>query len=126
MKRTRDEGRETRDERRGTSLLLAAVTLALASSLTAQTPVSDAVRQYVAVDTPVVALTHAKVIDGTGAPAANDQTIVISGGKIQAVGLATTVRVPAGARVMDLTGRTVIPGMIGLHDHTFYLTYGVE
>jgi imidazolonepropionase-like amidohydrolase len=79
-----------------------------------------AVRQYVSVDAPVVAITHAKLIDGSGGPATNDQTIVIRGEKIAAVGSSASVAVPAGARVIDATGKTIIPGLIGLHDHMYY------
>ena len=51
--------------------------------LTAQRPtLSAAVKQYVAVDTPVVALTHVRVIDGTGAPPKEDQTLIIRDGNI--------------------------------------------
>src|SRR5262249_16000788 len=77
---------------------------------------------FVSSDAPVVALTHVKVIDGTGAPTMDDQTIVIQSGKITAVGKNATV--PAGAKVMDLSGHTVLPGFVGLHDHTFYTTRG--
>src|SRR5256885_8503959 len=90
-------------------------------SLPAQTaPVlSAAVREYVTVDAPVTAITHVRLIDGTGGAVAEDQTIVLASGKIQAVGGPAAVQVPAGAKVMDLTGHTVVPGFIGLHDHTF-------
>ncbi len=77
-------------------------------------------QQFVSVDDPVVALTHARVVDGTGAPARDDQTIVIDGGKIRAVGPSASVSVPAGAHVIDLTNKMVIPGLIGLHDHMYY------
>src|SRR5262245_28173008 len=83
---------------------------------------SEAVRAYVSVNAPVVALTHVRVIDGTGAPAAEDQTVVITNGKISAVGPAARVTAPPGAQVMNLTGKTVIPGLFGMHDHTFYPT----
>jgi imidazolonepropionase-like amidohydrolase len=82
------------------------------------------VRQFVAVDTPVVALTRVRVVDGTGTAPAEDQTIVIRDGRIAAVGPAARVRPPAGARVLDLAGHTVLPGFVGLHDHTFYTTSG--
>ncbi|HXJ18471.1 MAG TPA: amidohydrolase, partial [Candidatus Polarisedimenticolia bacterium] len=59
------------------------------------------VREFVAVDAPVVALTHVRVVDGTGGPARSDQTIVISGGKIKIIGDAGTVSIPAGARTID-------------------------
>src|SRR5207244_8717439 len=75
----------------------------VASVASAQAPnFTPAVRDYISIDAPVVALPHVKLIDGTGAAPAENQTIVISGGKIQAVG--ANVAVPAGAKVMDLTG----------------------
>jgi hypothetical protein len=70
--------------------------LLLAASATAQT-VSPEVRDFVKVDAPVVALTHVRVIDGTGAPAHDNQTVVITEGKIQAVG-ADVRRLPLAER----------------------------
>jgi imidazolonepropionase-like amidohydrolase len=75
---------------------------------------------FVSVNDPVIALVHVRVMDGTGAPAAEDQTIVIDHGKIAAVGSAASIAVPAGARSMDLAGHTVIPGLVGMHEHLFY------
>jgi imidazolonepropionase-like amidohydrolase len=74
-------------------------------------------REFVKVEAPVVALTHVRVIDGTGAPARDDQTLVVAKGKILAVG---SVDVPQDARVLDLHGYSVIPGLVGMHDHMFY------
>ena len=93
--------------------------LCLAAPLFAQTQ-SPEVKAFVSVEAPVIALTHVRVIDGTGGPVGEDQTVVISGGKIQAVGPAAGAAVPAGAKVMDLSGHTVIPGLVGMHDHLFY------
>ncbi|MFN8571318.1 MAG: amidohydrolase family protein [Gemmatimonadaceae bacterium] len=81
---------------------------------------STSVRNYASVTAPVAALTHVRVIDGTGAAARDDQTIVITGDKISAIGAAADVAVPAGAQVLDLTGHTAIPGLVGLHDHMYY------
>ena len=94
--------------------------LAAAVGAQAQAPAAPARPAYIAYDTATIALTHAKVIDGTGAPARADQTIVIAAGKITAVGAAKDVKVPAGALVLDMTGKTVIPGIVGLHDHMYY------
>ena len=95
------------------------------SSLVAQArkPRSPEVQEFVSVDAPVVALTHVRVIDGTGAAARDDQTVIIRGTKIEAVGPAGSVKTPPGAKVVDGTGHSVIPGLIGMHDHTFYTTH---
>jgi len=99
---------------RGVAWLAAALLTTLLAALwttpsLAQRPtLSKNVRQYVAIDTNVVALTHVRVIDGTGAPAREDQTLVLRDGVISAMGDAATVQVPAGAQIVDLTGRTVI------------------
>jgi hypothetical protein len=106
------------------SRLSLAVTLALAAAGAA--PRADAqrreipagVRAYVAVDAPVVALAHVRLVDGTGAPARDDQAVIVSEGRIQAVGPSASTPVPAGARVMDLSGNTAIPGLVQLHEHS--------
>ena len=78
------------------------------------------VDRFVLTKAPVVALTHIRVIDGTGRPGSDDQTLVIQDGRIGAVGQSGTVAVPSGAQVVDLSGRTVIPGLVGMHEHLFY------
>jgi len=75
-------------------------------------------RPFVKVDAPVIALTHVRVIDGTGAAAREDQTVVIAKGKIQSV--SATAEIPKDAQVLDLHGESVIPGLVGMHDHMFY------
>jgi len=100
--------------------------VALLLAMVVQRPDSFAagVREYITVDTSLVALTHVLLVDGTGAAPKSDQTIVIRSGKIAAVGPAASVQIPAGARVMDMSGSTVIPGIIGMHDHLFYTAAG--
>jgi enamidase len=88
--------------------------------LSAQSKLSNAVRQYVKVDAPVVALTNVRVIDGTGAPAKANQTVIIRGSNIDAIGDGATVTAPAGATVLDLAGRSVIPGLVMVHEHLYY------
>lgn len=80
---------------------------------------STDVRPFVKVDAPVVALAHVRVIDGTGGAAREDQTIVISKGKIESIESSKAL-VPNGAQVFDLHGYSVIPGLVGMHDHMFY------
>src|SRR4029077_20611832 len=81
---------------------------------------SPSVQAFVKVNAPLVALTHVRVIDGTGAAAREDQTVILSKAKIESVGDASTVNVPKDAQVLDLHGYSVIPGLIGMHDHLFY------
>ena len=83
-----------------------------------------AVKDVVSVDAPVIVLTHVKLIDGTGKPARDDQTVVIENGRITSVGKSSEVKAPAGANIIDLTGHTLIPGMVGMHDHLYYTAAG--
>jgi imidazolonepropionase-like amidohydrolase len=83
----------------------------------AQTPDRQ---QFIRVEAPVIALAHVRVIDGTGAAPRDDQTIVISGGKIQSVGPTADAKVPANAQTLDLQGYTVLPGLVGMHNHMFF------
>jgi imidazolonepropionase-like amidohydrolase len=82
----------------------------------------NAVRNFIAVDAPVVALTNARVIDGTGAPARDRQTLVIRDGTIADVGDAERVTPPDGATTIDLSGKTLIPGLVMVHEHLYYPT----
>ena len=77
-------------------------------------------QQFIRVDSPVIALTHLRVVDGTGAAAMDDQTIIINAGKIASVGPAANASIPAGAKTIDMTGYTVRPGLVGMHDHLFF------
>ena len=98
--------------------------LALAPALVnAQRPtLSAGVRQYVAFDTAVLALTHVRVIDGTGAAPREDQTVVIRNGAIASIGPSSSSAPPANAQVLDLTGKSVMPGLIMVHEHLYYPT----
>ncbi len=87
---------------------------------------SPEVKAFVKVDAPVVALRHVRVIDGTGSPPRDDQTVLISEGKIRAIGSAPTTPIPAGAQVLDLDGHTALPGLVGMHDHMYYPAPGRE
>ena len=62
-------------------------------------------------------LDNVRVIDGTGAQPIERGRIVIAGGRIVRIGPAATVQVPADAETLDLSGQTVIPGLIDLHFH---------
>ncbi len=81
---------------------------------------SPEVQPFVKVDAPVVALAHVRVIDGTGTAARENQTIVMSQGKIVSTGDAADPKIPKDAQVLELQGYSVIPGLVGMHDHLFY------
>ena len=100
-----------------------AICLALAITLLAQRPqFSDAVRGFITVDAPVVALTNVRVIDGTGAPAKPNQTLILRDGNIAEIGNSSNVKPPEGATVVDLTGKSVMPGIVMVHEHLYYPT----
>ena len=114
-----------------TTVALATVALVLVGSETsrpagamkAQAPPNpNAPQNFIKVTAPIVALTHVRVIDGTGAAPREDQTIVIRDGNIAALGAAAAIPPPAGATVVDLTGKSVIPGLVMMHEHLYYPT----
>jgi len=94
--------------------------LALLPWQTYSQQLSSAVKQFVSINTDTVALIHATIIDGTGAPAKNDQAIVIIKGRIAKTGNAKNITIPASAKILDCTGKTIIPGMVMMHEHLFY------
>jgi imidazolonepropionase-like amidohydrolase len=77
-------------------------------------------QQFVRVESPVVALTHVRIIDGTGAAPIEDQTIVITNGKITAISPSAGAKVESTAQILDLKGYSVLPGLVGMHDHMFF------
>lgn len=108
-----------------TIAMAASVILALGALFAARVPAQSAsfppeVMQYIRVSVPVVALEHVRVIDGTGASPVDNQTVVIANRKIQSVGPSDSASVPTDAKVIDLAGYTVMPGLVGMHDHMFY------
>src|ERR1700734_1837544 len=94
--------------------------LLVAATTYAQAPKPNDTTEFVSVNAPVFVLNHVRVIDGTGAAAKEDQTVVIANGKIQSIGPAASAQVPQGAQQIDRTGYTVIPGIVGMHDHLYY------
>jgi imidazolonepropionase-like amidohydrolase len=102
-------------------LIVLSLALCLPGTLLGQTPtLSEQVRAFVQVDASVVALTNVRVIDGTGAGAREGQTLLLRDGVIAAVGDAGSVTIPGNAEVLDLAGRTVLPGFVMLHEHMYY------
>jgi imidazolonepropionase-like amidohydrolase len=97
--------------------------LLLPLAIFAQGPFTPGLKPFIKIDAPVVALEHVRVIDGTGSEPLEDQTIVIDHGRIQALGRAGDVHVPDGATRLALANHTVIPGLVGMHEHLFYPSF---
>jgi enamidase len=101
------------------------LTLALGGVMTARAPqLSNAVRPFVKYAEPVIVLTNARVIDGTGSPARENQSMVIREGTIASVGDAAKITAPEGAVTIDLAGKTVLPGLVMFHEHLYYPSGG--
>jgi imidazolonepropionase-like amidohydrolase len=94
----------------------------VAATAAAQTPeLSKTVQPFVRVQAAKIVLTHVRVIDGTGAAAVEDRNIVIEGGKITAIEKGADVAKADNTTVLDLRGYSVMPGIVGMHNHLFYI-----
>jgi imidazolonepropionase-like amidohydrolase len=92
-----------------------------------QAQTSRDVVPFIAVSSPSFVLNHVRVIDGSGAPAKEDQAVVVSNGKIDSIVPAASLQAPAGAQILDRSGYSVIPGLVGMHDHLYYTdSYSVQ
>jgi len=100
------------------STLLSCCLAILSATVQAQLPPDTA--PFVSVNASVVVLHHVRVIDGTGAAPKEDQTVVIANGNIESIGPDASAHAPAGAQILDRAGYSVIPGLIGMHDHLYY------
>lgn len=78
------------------------------------------VSQFIRDSAKIILLTNAKIIDGTGNPSKTQQTIVITNGKIIQVGNTKDISPPKDAEIIDCSGKTIIPGLIMLHEHMYY------
>jgi hypothetical protein len=105
--------------------VLLALLAVLASSRTLDAQRIEALgpqfRKYVSVSAPKVILEHVEIIDGTGAPPIPDRNLVLENGTIAAITPGADVAPGEGTAVLDLTGDAVMPGIVGMHGHLFYL-----
>jgi imidazolonepropionase-like amidohydrolase len=104
------------------ALALALLTLGAGAPQVGAAPrLGPAVRQVVRYDSPRLVVTHVRVLDGTGAAAVEDRNVTVEAGRIAAVGPGADVAAAAGTVVIDGRGRTLLPGLVGLHDHMYYI-----
>ena len=101
------------------SILLIVISLVSIYQINAQ-KFSLQVEKFIAIKNSDITITNVTIIDGTGNKIKNNQTLVISNGSIEAVGNALSIQVPANGVIIDGTGKTIIPGLVMLHEHLFY------
>ena len=82
---------------------------------------SKTVKEFVRVSASRVVLEHVRVIDGTGAPAVEDQNVVIENGMIVSIEKGSDLGADGNGTGFDLHGYTVMPGIVGMHNHLFYI-----
>ncbi len=78
------------------------------------------VKKFIVINDSLVVIKNVTVIDGTGASIKKNQTVVINNDKIQNIDNSSSIKIPANANVIDGTGKTLIPGLVMLHEHMFY------
>lgn len=99
----------------------------LATAVAAHAQAPAVLKPFIKEDASLLVLDHVRVINGTGSAAEEDQRLVLDHGKIVWVGPAASApALPAGAKLLDLTGKTVYPGLVGMHEHLFYPQQGSQ
>lgn len=102
--------------------LLSSLMISMAAQVGAQAPAAGEVERFRVTPARTIVLEGVRIIDGTGAPPRVNQTLVLRDGRIAAVGPTGRVRIPEGAERHRLTGRTVLPGLVMLHEHMMYFS----
>jgi imidazolonepropionase-like amidohydrolase len=78
-------------------------------------------RAYVTIDAPGIRIDDVRIVDGTGAPARNGQSLLIRDGRIARIGPVAELASEAADVVIEGRGRTVMPGLVMLHEHLLFL-----
>jgi len=90
-------------------------------SAPATRPEPKTVQSYIRVSAPRVVLAHVRVIDGAGHAPLEDRNVVVEHGKITAIVAGADVTATGDTTVLDLHGHSVLPGLVGMHDHLYYI-----
>ena len=101
-----------------TTVLFITVFLFTATTF-AQASFSDETKKFIEFNEPVTVFKNALLIDGTGSAAKPQQTVIISNGKIDWAGDDAKARIPSGAKIIDLNGKTLMPGLVMTHEHMY-------
>jgi imidazolonepropionase-like amidohydrolase len=107
-------------------LLLVGSFLLIGLHTISQTSFSAQVKKYIDYDSPFIAFTHCKLADVKNLKVLEDQTVIVRNGKITAVADSKKLPPPTGSTVIDLTGKSLLPGFVLLHEHMFYAAYSAD
>jgi imidazolonepropionase-like amidohydrolase len=91
-----------------------------------QTIFSDETKKYIDYKDSVTVFKNALLIDGKGNPSKPNQTIIITNGKIKWIGDDAKLELPKGARIIDLNGKALMPGLVMLHEHMYISAHSIE
>ena len=107
-------------------LLLIAACLTLGFQAIAQTSFAPAVKKYIDYDSSFIAFTHCKLADVKHGKVLEDQTVVVRNGIITAVDDSKKLAAPQGSIIIDLTGKSLLPGFVLTHEHMYYANYSAD
>ena len=107
-------------------LLLAAFYLLIGLQAISQTSFSPAVKKYIDYDTAVITFIHCKLADVKRLKVLEDQTVIVRNGIITAVDDSKKLSAPPGSTIIDLTGKSLLPGFVLLHEHMYYAAYTAD
>ena len=91
-----------------------------------QTTFSDETKKYIEYNDSITVFKKALLIDGKGNPAKPNQTIIMSNGKIKWIGDDAKLELPKGAKVIDLNGKALMPGLVMLHEHMYISAHDIS
>ena len=95
---------------------LLTVSLLVTINVTAEPVIPD--DPAVTITAPHIALINARIIDGLGRPARENQQILLAEGRVKNIG--ADIKIPHDTEIIDLAGKTVLPGLVLAHEHSFY------
>ena len=107
-------------------LLLAGLYLLIALQAMSQTSFSDQVKKFIDYDSSFIAFTHCRLADVKNLKVLEDQTVIIRNGIITAVADSKKLPPPPGSTTIDLTGKSLLPGFVLLHEHMYYADYSAD
>jgi imidazolonepropionase-like amidohydrolase len=118
---------EIRDKKIMKALFCIAITICLFSNLCfSQVNFSDETKKYIDYNDPVTVFKNALLIDGKGIPAKPHQTVIVRNGKIEWVGDDAKAVVPQGAKMIDLGGKALMPGLVMMHEHMYMSAFSLS